>query len=152
MKVIHGSHAEDFETTEYKSCPVCGAVCFADMEVCFGCLHRFDGKTPSRAELQDTIDRIIEPKIERSRPLDQETSASENERPPALSSIPERSVASSQDASGNAREPEAPEPEHIAPCSCTCETQKGEEGLTTHHICAAEDGKRFEIAITVKLV
>ena len=26
-----------------RTCPVCGAVCFADMAVCYGCLHEFDG-------------------------------------------------------------------------------------------------------------
>lgn len=27
-----------------KSCPVCKATTFDDMEICFGCLHRFDEK------------------------------------------------------------------------------------------------------------
>ncbi len=26
-----------------KVCPVCQARCFDDMDVCYGCLHRFDG-------------------------------------------------------------------------------------------------------------
>lgn len=26
-----------------KRCPTCGANCFDDMEVCYGCLHQFDG-------------------------------------------------------------------------------------------------------------
>ena len=26
----------------FKICPVCEAHCFPDMEVCFGCLHRFE--------------------------------------------------------------------------------------------------------------
>lgn len=25
-----------------RTCPVCGARCFDDMEVCYGCMHRFD--------------------------------------------------------------------------------------------------------------
>lgn len=25
-----------------KKCPMCGAICFEDMDVCFGCLHRFE--------------------------------------------------------------------------------------------------------------
>ena len=25
-----------------KECPVCGAACFEDMEVCYGCLHSFE--------------------------------------------------------------------------------------------------------------
>ena len=26
---------------ESKECPVCHALCFSDMEVCYGCLHKF---------------------------------------------------------------------------------------------------------------
>lgn len=26
-----------------KTCPVCAATCFDDMDVCFGCMHRFGG-------------------------------------------------------------------------------------------------------------
>ena len=26
-----------------KECPVCHALCFSDMDVCYGCLHRFVG-------------------------------------------------------------------------------------------------------------
>lgn len=25
-----------------KTCPICAARCFDDMEVCYGCMHRFD--------------------------------------------------------------------------------------------------------------
>lgn len=41
MKVIHGACSEENEPSDYKTCPVCGAVCFSDMEICFGCLHPF---------------------------------------------------------------------------------------------------------------
>lgn len=30
--------------SEVKECPVCEATTFDDMEVCYGCLHRFDGR------------------------------------------------------------------------------------------------------------
>lgn len=33
-----------------KRCPVCGARLFEDMEVCFGCLYRFDSSSRSEAE------------------------------------------------------------------------------------------------------
>ena len=32
-----------------KTCPVCGARCFDDMEVCYGCLHDFMREDPSPA-------------------------------------------------------------------------------------------------------
>lgn len=34
-----------------KSCPVCKATTFDDMEICFGCLHRFDEKDDASALL-----------------------------------------------------------------------------------------------------
>lgn len=58
MKVIHGSRSEDLEETEFKTCPICGATCFVDMDTCFGCLHHFDDEPPSRVELQNAIDRM----------------------------------------------------------------------------------------------
>ena len=30
-----------------KECPVCGARCFDDMEVCYGCLHDFSREDTS---------------------------------------------------------------------------------------------------------
>ncbi len=34
---------EQQESITYKSkeCPVCHALCFSDMDVCYGCLHKF---------------------------------------------------------------------------------------------------------------
>lgn len=38
---------------ESKECPICHALCFSDMEVCYGCLHRF-----SESDLNvDTIEK-----------------------------------------------------------------------------------------------
>lgn len=28
-------------SNELKTCPVCHSVCFSDMDICYGCLHRF---------------------------------------------------------------------------------------------------------------
>lgn len=36
-------------TDETKKCPVCGAISFKDMDVCFGCLHRFEEDEASEA-------------------------------------------------------------------------------------------------------
>ncbi len=30
-----------FAMSDLKKCPVCGSSCFSDMDVCYGCLHRF---------------------------------------------------------------------------------------------------------------
>ncbi len=29
-----------------KKCPVCGSACFSDMDICYGCLHRFGKDEP----------------------------------------------------------------------------------------------------------
>lgn len=36
MKVIHGSLPQDNDPANFKTCPICGSVCFADMDTCFG--------------------------------------------------------------------------------------------------------------------
>lgn len=32
-----------------KTCPICGARLFEDMDTCYGCMHRFDGKKADKA-------------------------------------------------------------------------------------------------------
>lgn len=39
-----------------KTCPVCGARCFDDMAVCYGCLHDFS--RPALAEKDDAVDAL----------------------------------------------------------------------------------------------
>lgn len=36
-----------------KTCPICSATTFEDMEMCFSCLHRFD-EVPEAARRQDS--------------------------------------------------------------------------------------------------
>ncbi len=40
-------------TYESKECPVCHALCFSDMDVCYGCLHKFSEEDP-RIREEDT--------------------------------------------------------------------------------------------------
>lgn len=36
-----------------KTCPICAARCFDDMEVCYGCMHRFDeAGSPQRQDVE----------------------------------------------------------------------------------------------------
>lgn len=54
-----------------KICPVCSARCFEDMEICFGCMHRFDAQRhdpfelslPQEISLQDIsiLPRMLQP-------------------------------------------------------------------------------------------
>lgn len=43
-----------------KTCPICNARCFDDMETCFGCMHRFDGEVPSEQPTEKLEIPIIE--------------------------------------------------------------------------------------------
>lgn len=43
-----------YQRLEVKTCPVCGARCFSDMDTCYNCLHSFvhDGAKPEGASLR----------------------------------------------------------------------------------------------------
>ena len=46
-----------------KTCPVCRARCFDDMEVCYGCLHRFGIDDCGGSDVFSHVeDEIVEPK------------------------------------------------------------------------------------------
>lgn len=53
-----------------KTCPVCQATCFDDMETCFGCLHRFDapshqdGRAPAEAPSEASAASAFAPQPE----------------------------------------------------------------------------------------
>lgn len=45
-----------------KTCPICHARCFDDMETCYGCLHRFSGRESTRECMcEDLANDIAEP-------------------------------------------------------------------------------------------
>ena len=47
-----------------KTCPVCHARCFEDMDVCYGCLHRFGQGDPALVEGFDELaECIVEPVV-----------------------------------------------------------------------------------------
>lgn len=109
MKIIDESCTEDQTATavitpsaaDYKSCPICGAVCFTDMEVCFGCLHQFDAKDEQCAtQTQESVEIFT-------------------------SEAPQTQTAGS-----------------------------GQDGnsVTAHHVCERQDGQRFEITISIKML
>lgn len=152
MKVIHGSRSEDYETDEYKTCPVCHALCFADMDVCFGCLHHFENERSSKTELQEAIDAIIEQDIDEPPAAPSKQPARLDSRDPAPIAVQRPTPASNAGAHDRpaAKEPlDATPLQHDACAMATCEDA---EGSTLHHICQSEDGRRFEISITVKML
>ncbi len=41
-----------------KTCPVCKARLFEDMDTCYGCMHRFDEDEPMHAEVKSRSPRF----------------------------------------------------------------------------------------------
>lgn len=133
MKVVHGMRPEEHETPipevqDFKICPICGATCFSDMEVCFGCLHHFEG--------------------DESLFVDQAPSNThEEQETEEMNEAPLASFDHMRDIPGLKK------PEALRSCSpqAHCKsTQK--DAMTSHHICSDEEGRQFEISITVKLL
>lgn len=181
MKVIHGSRSDDYETSDFKTCPVCGAVCFSDMDTCFGCLHHFDESETLRVPVR-------EPKNERPAALEPSSASSPEDLidEATLSSlfVKARDLKARNDAFLPARDPhrssedETEETEAIPiasaagsptdPARDIAGLQKpkeerriedsasplleSEEGLTSRHVCSDKEGRQFEISISVKLL
>ena len=64
MKVIHGSLPQDNDPANFKTCPICGSVCFSDMDTCFGCLHHFtdaDATKTTPIPIVRNNERVIAP-------------------------------------------------------------------------------------------
>lgn len=51
-----------------KTCPVCHARCFDDMEVCYGCLHRFGDEGALCAEDFDDVAEAVFDIVEQAAP------------------------------------------------------------------------------------
>lgn len=151
MKVIHGSRSGNDETTmtdettDFKTCPVCGAVCFADMDICFGCLHRFDGSVASKAELQNVIDHASGKGTVATtdRTIREETHPTAS---PAAERTPDRTADHTQDIARPEKQTSLRTAEEEN------RTFPADDGLTSHHICSDKDGRQFEISISIKLL
>lgn len=134
MKVIHGSLPQDNDPANFKTCPICGSVCFADMDTCFGCLHHFtdaDATKTTPIPIVRNNERVIAP----------------------------ASISAAQPAAGM-EHPRMKEHARIkiSPTTKSSELQtesvEGRNGggdAITHRICAETTGGAFEIALTIKV-
>lgn len=62
-----------------KQCPVCKSQCFDDMDVCYGCMHRFGEEVPGRPErrvVKDVPFEVEEPVIAQGARLQSPAAAS----------------------------------------------------------------------------
>lgn len=162
MKVVHGMRPEDPEVPipeaqDFKICPICGATCFADMEVCFGCLHHFDadGSTIANRDLSSAQKRPEMDHGESKRETRTDVRPSEPSTMPApgepleeerAGEIPPTPFDHMRDIPGLKK------PEAVRPCSPRAHCGNAQDAMTSHHICSDGEGRQFEISITVKLL
>ena len=170
MKIIHGSYAEEQASaaaptsTDYKSCPICGAVCFADMEVCFGCLHQFSESDAPRSTQHDQIteetsqDLATQPassmQAENSASNSQtQESYSEEELAALLDQMRNNFALPTKEGIASLRMNEPAEvPRALEPQTQTAGAGQDGNGMTTRHVCEGKDGQQFEITISIKLL
>ena len=57
-----------------KTCPICKARCFDDMEICYGCMHPFDSEERSGEKRADAMDPTDKPQASEER-IDRESEA-----------------------------------------------------------------------------
>ena len=57
-----------------KTCPICNARCFDDMEICYGCMHPFVSEERSGEKRVDALDTVDKPQDPKSR-IDRDSEA-----------------------------------------------------------------------------
>ena len=76
-----------------RTCPVCGARCFDDMEVCYGCMHRFDERDEAAtAVLQPLAKELASPEV--SSTASASSLAGDSGTPPTAETVAGRSFRS----------------------------------------------------------
>lgn len=140
MKVIHGTSTEELEksihqaTTQkeseaYKACPVCGSICFADMDTCYGCLHKFGSELPVSDD---------KPSISAQTSFAPNTPAQDPFRD-ALQMEPQAQIViSDNEQTGRTTPP-------------TSTVNSGHSNIS-RHVCTRENGDAFEITVTVRML
>lgn len=134
MKVIHGSLPQDSDPANFKTCPVCGSVCFADMDTCFGCLHHFtdaDATKTTPIPIVRNNERIITPSTART------AQPPTNIEHPRMKERARIKISPTTKNSDLQTEP--------------AESGNGNGGAITHRVCAETAGSAFEIALTIEI-
>ena len=134
MKVIHGSLPQDNDPANFKTCPICGSVCFADMDTCFGCLHHFtdaDATKTTPIPIVRNNERVIAP------------ASISTAQPAAIMEHPRMKEHARIKISPAAKSSEL-----------QTESAKGGNGggdAITHRICTEATGGAFENALTIEV-
>lgn len=162
MQVVHGMRPEDPEVPipeaqDFKICPICGATCFADMEVCFGCLHHFEGDGTPIMD-RDLTHAQKRPEMDHG---ESERETRTDARPNGPFTIPAPDESLEEERAGeipptpfdHMRDiPGLKKPEAVRPCSPRAHCGNAQDAMTSHHICSDREGRQFEVSITVKLL
>lgn len=163
MKIVHGMRPEEHEAPipevqDFKICPICGATCFSDMEVCFGCLHHFEedespisDQTPLDAGAQQEMhhcESMMKPKeVARSREAQNASTFDEEQGAERAHQTLPASFDHLRDIPGLKK----PETRRSCASHVHCKNAH-EDAMTSHHICSDGEGRQFEISISVKLL
>lgn len=134
MKVIHGSLPQDSDPANFKTCPICGSVCFADMDTCFGCLHHFTNADATKTTPIPIIrnnERIVASASTRTA---QPTTSIEH---PCMKE--HAGIKVSPTAKNSELQTES------------AEGGSGNGGAITHRVCTETAGGAFEIALTIEV-
>lgn len=134
MKVIHGSLPQDNDPANFKTCPICGSVCFADMDMCFGCLHHFtdaDATKTTPIPIVRNNERVIAP-------------AGINTAQPSAGMEHPR-------MKEHARIKISPTTKNNELRTESAEGGSGNGDAITHRICTETAGSAFEIALTIEV-
>lgn len=142
MKVIHGSLPQDNDPADFKTCPVCGSICFNDMDTCFGCLHHF----------ADT-DALKTTPIPIMRGVPQsEMHPTQNQIPAAYGDdVPVQGQSTRQEQRQNDLQTQEMIRAGI-PTTQTPKTATQNQGpMISRHLCADAEGRPVEITISINL-
>lgn len=151
----------------YKACPVCGSICFSDMDTCYGCLHKFGSELPQNSH---TIP--AQAPYTQSVPAQTSVASSEPARVPFTPSVPAQTTFEPSETTQTSTAPNAPaqvpfrdvlrmEPQaqvviagntqnkHEIPLSATADSNNN---TVSRHVCTRENGDAFEITVTVRML
>jgi hypothetical protein len=145
MKVIHGMYPEEAENptqnTNFKTCPVCGALCFSDMDTCYGCLYQFDDaptaeqQEPCQADKESLYDGSQVTNSANTLPTKED---GEDLYKPANTETDSLASKTITEAS-----------KEVHPKT---NTPQKEGCAKLNHICANKEGQHFEIDISIKML
>lgn len=163
MQMIHGVRSEDYpiESSEaknaedkFKICPICGARCFADMDICFGCLHRFseDESSQTVAPPPPSQAALSPEALQQAKIAETALQSGALQTAPTTMALSESATSQPFDHTHDIISLQKPTAEALTIKEDARTASDAEGALTAHHICSDKDGHQFKIAISIKML